>query len=84
MNLTKKVESAEQRKNKREAIIDSIMSSGDAQNYLDISRQRLNVFVQEGKLTPIHKGVFLKDDIYAFKNAFDKAREQGTWLRDFK
>lgn len=57
---------------KRREIADSILFSREVQELLNVSRERINQFVQDGRITPIRKGVYLKDEILQLK----KQREE--------
>lgn len=75
---------AQARKKMRESISKELVSTTEAEDILGVGRQRINVYVQEGRLTPVKRGTFLKDDIYAFRDAFKEARNNGKWLTDFE
>ena len=60
------------RAERREQIKNEILFSSEVQEILGFSRERLRQIVQAGRITPIRKGIYLKDDIMAFK----KSREE--------
>lgn len=63
------VMSAEERDKRREQIRKEIVSSKEALEILGFSRMRLSQIVNEGRITPIRNGIYLKDDIIAFKES---------------
>lgn len=76
--------SPQEREGIRNYIKDNIMTTTEAMEYLGVTRMRLNTYSREGRLEQISRGIFLKADVIAFKEAFDKAREEGKWLKEFK
>ena len=60
---------AEEREKRRNQIREEIISSKEAVEILGFSRARLNQIVKEGRITPIRNGIYLKDDIIAFKKS---------------
>ncbi len=69
---------------KRNEVKSEIVSTGEAMEILEISRPRLHQLKARGIFEQVGYGVFLKADITAYKIAFDAARENNEWLRDFK
>lgn len=63
------VMSAEEREKRRNQIREEIISSKEALEILGFSRMRLSQIVNEGRITPIRNGIYLKDDIIAFKKS---------------
>lgn len=68
------MKSEKQRKKIRQKIAEQILFSKEAQEMLQVSRERLNQFVKDGRVEPIRKGVYLKDDILAL---VEERKEQG-------
>lgn len=66
------VMSAEERKKRRDQIREEIISSKEALEILGFSRMRLSQIVNDGRITPIRKGIYLKDDIIAFQKSREK------------
>ena len=60
---------AKEREKRRNQIREEIISSKEALEILKFSRARLNQIVKEGRITPIRNGIYLKDDIIAFKES---------------
>ena len=60
---------AKEREKRRNQIREEIISSKEALEILGFSRARLNQIVKEGRITPIRNGIYLKDDIIAFKES---------------
>ncbi|WP_373896415.1 type IV toxin-antitoxin system AbiEi family antitoxin domain-containing protein [Virgibacillus sp. CBA3643] len=58
--------SEKERKKRREKIEKEVVTSAEALEILGLSRMRLNQFVNEGRIIQIKRGLYLKDDIYAF------------------
>lgn len=50
-----------------EEIRSEILSSREALEILGFSRMRLSQISRDGRITPIRDGIYLKDDIIAFK-----------------
>mgnify|MGYP001317651562 CR=1 FL=1 len=63
------VKSAKEREKKRKQIRKEIISSKEALEILGFSRMRLSQIVNEGRIIPIRNGIYLKDDIIAFKKS---------------
>ena len=63
------VMSSEEREKRRNQIREEIISSKEALEILGFSRARLNQIVKEGRIIPIRSGIYLKDDIIAFKKS---------------
>ncbi|MGP4109182.1 hypothetical protein [Virgibacillus sp. L01] len=74
----------EVRKQRREQIASEIISSKEALEILGVSRMRLSQYVNDGRVKPIRSGIYLKDDIVAFKEAFREARSNNEWLKTFE
>lgn len=53
-------------KEKREQIRKQIITTKEIQKWLNITRQRVSDFVREGRLTPICRGIFLRDEVEDF------------------
>jgi biotin operon repressor len=53
----------------REWIAENVLASGEAGEYLGISRQAINKAVKRGSLIPIKDGLFLKSDLDAYYEA---------------
>lgn len=51
----------------RRYIDDNIMMSGEVVEVLGFSRERLKQLVHEGRIKTVRTGLYLKDDILAFK-----------------
>lgn len=76
--------SAEEREKKRNQIAAEIVTTKQITEELGISRMRLSQYVSSNRIRPITRGIYLKDDIIAFTKAFEEARENKTWLREFE
>lgn len=63
---------AKERQKKRDTIRNQIISSKEAIEILGFSRTRLNQIVNDGRIIPIRDGIYLKDDIIAFKESREK------------
>ena len=63
------VMSEKEREKRRNQIRDEIISSKEALEILGFSRMRLSQIVNDGRITPIRDGIYLKDDIIAFKES---------------
>ena len=64
-----KMRNAEEREKRRNQIREEILSSKEAIEILGLSRMRLSQIVNDGRIIPIRKGIYLKDDIIAFKKS---------------
>jgi ribosomal protein S14 len=62
------------RAKRREQIAGEILFSHEAQNILGFCRERLRQVCNEGHITPIRKGVYLKDDVMAYKRRRDEEK----------
>lgn len=67
------VQSSEERAKRREQIRNEIITSKEALEILGFSRMRLSQIVSDGRIEPIQNGIYLKDDILAFKENRDKS-----------
>lgn len=67
----KMVMDREERDRKRDEIRDAIISSKEALEILGFTRVRLSQIVADGRIVPIRSGIYLKDDILAFKENRD-------------
>ena len=63
------VMSEAEREKRRNQIRKEIISSKEALEILGFSRARLNQIVKDGRIIPIRSGIYLKDDIIAFKKS---------------
>lgn len=63
------VMSEEEREKRRNQIRKEILTSKEALEILGFSRARLNQIVKDGRIIPIRSGIYLKDDIIAFKKS---------------
>ena len=63
------VMSEEEREKRRNQIRNEILTSKEALEILGFSRARLNQIVKDGRIIPIRSGIYLKDDIIAFKKS---------------
>jgi hypothetical protein len=63
------IDTAEKREKRRNQIREEIISSKEAIDILGFSRTRLNQIVTDGRIVPIRKGIYLKDDIIAFRDS---------------
>lgn len=61
--------SEEEREKRRNQIRKEILTSKEALEILGFSRARLNQIVKDGRIIPIRSGIYLKDDIIAFKKS---------------
>lgn len=64
-----------EREKLRKMIQNEILSTSEVLEILDFSRERLKQVNQDGRLTPIARGIYLKDDVLAFKR--DRERRIG-------
>lgn len=78
------ISSEMKRKEKREYIRKEVMSTSEVLEFLGFSRVRLHQLLDKGVLEQISYSLYLKDDILAYKQAFDEARANNKWLKDFK
>lgn len=60
------MKSEKEREKLRKQIAEQILFSSEVTEMLGFSRERLKQIVHSGRITPIRKGVYLKDDILAF------------------
>lgn len=84
IKIKKRAETVEDRREKRRLISKNIMTSKETAEFMGITRQRLNRIVQDGRLPFIQNDCFMTDDIIAYQKAFDEARRNKTWLREFE
>lgn len=63
------MKNAQEREQRRNQIREEIISSKEALEILGFSRMRLSQIVNDGRITPIRNGIYLKDDIIAFKES---------------
>jgi len=78
------IKSAEERRELRERIEPHLLMTSEVEEILNVSRARLTQLTKEGKLVPLKYGTYLKEDVYAYKEAFDHARNNNMWLKEFE
>lgn len=71
------MKTAHEREALRTFIEYNILTSKEVTDLLGFSRERLRQLVNEGRITPIRKGlgIYLKDDILAFKEKRSKGKK---------
>lgn len=60
----------------RKIMADQILFSREVTEILGFSRQRLMQLVKEGRIRPIRKGVYMKDEILEFKKEREKLNKE--------
>ncbi len=59
----------------RKIMADQILFSREVTEILGFSRQRLMQLVREGRIKPIRKGIYMKDEIMEFKKEREKTKK---------
>ncbi|MDR3280958.1 MAG: helix-turn-helix domain-containing protein [Synergistaceae bacterium] len=58
----------------RQWVIENILTSGEAAEYLCVSRQAIHNAIKRGSLVPVKDGVFLKSDLDEYDKNAEKMR----------